>query len=119
MDISPAHVLLGDIGATNARLALLSNGVIGPIHWFTIAECPRLTDALGAFFEHHCRHVPVAEALLAVAGPVAKDRCALTNCPWIVDGRELCAEFVFSKTRILNDFEAIARSLPQLTAADL
>jgi glucokinase len=119
MGSSPEHMLLGDIGATNARLALLSNGVLGPVEWFTVADFARFTDAVDAFLERHCRHVSVREALLAVAGPVAEDRCVLTNCPWTIDAPELCAGFGFAKVRIFNDFEATARSLPQLTAADL
>jgi glucokinase len=119
MGSSPEHMLLGDIGATNARLALLSNGVLGPIDWFTVAEFARFTDAVDAFLERRCRHVAVPEALLAVAGPVAEDRCVLTNCPWTIDAPELRAGFGFAKVHMLNDFEATARSLPQLTAADL
>jgi glucokinase len=119
MDSSPEHMLLGDIGATNARLALLSNGVLGPIDSFAVAQFARFADALDAFLERHCRHVSVPQALLAVAGPVAGDRCTLTNCPWTIDAPELCAGFGFAKVHILNDFEATARSLPQLTAADL
>jgi glucokinase len=99
MGFSPEHMLLGDIGATNARLALLSNGVVGPISWFTVAEFPRFTDAVKAFLDRHCRQLSVPEALLAVAGPVDQDRCVLTNCPWTI--------------------EATALSLPHLTAADL
>jgi glucokinase len=119
MASSPEHLLLGDIGATNARLALLSDGVLGPIEWFTVADFARFSDAVDAFFERHCRHVSVPEALLAVAGPVAADHCVLTNCPWTIDAAELCARFDFARVHIFNDFEAVALSLPQLTAADL
>src|SRR4030088_1007059 len=116
MDSPPEHVLLGDIGATNARFTLLSNGVLGPIEWFTVAEFARFTDAVGAFFERHCGHVLVLEALLAVAGPVAEDQCMLTNCRWTIDASELRAEFGFASVHIFNDFEATALSLPHLTA---
>ena len=80
MDFSPEHMLLGDIGATNARLALLSNGVLGPISWFTVAEFPRFTDAVNAFLDCHCRQLSVPAALLAVAGPVDEDRAAIKGC---------------------------------------
>ena len=119
MASSPEHMLLGDIGATNARLALLSKGLLGPIEWFTVSEFARFADAVDAFLERHCRHVSVPEALLAVAGPVAGERCVLTNCPWTIDAPELRAAFGFARVHICNDFEAIARSLPQLTTADL
>src|SRR5258708_714874 len=119
MDFSHEHTLLGDIGATNVRFALLSNGVVGPIKWFTVAGFPRFTDAVNAFLDCHCRQVLVREALLAVAGPIDEDRCVLTNCTWTIDAAELCAAFSFAKVRILNDFEATPLSLPLLPPADL
>ena len=42
-------------------------------------------------------------------------RCALTNNPWIVDAHELRARFGFADVHIVNDFEAIAWSLPHFT----
>ena len=105
---SRRHRLLGDIGATNVRFALLSNGVLGPIKWFTVADFPRFTDAVTAFLDCHCRHVSVRGALLAVAGPVANVRCVLTNSAYTIDAAELSAAFSFAKVHILNDFEATA-----------
>jgi glucokinase len=119
MDMSHEYRLLGDIGATNVRFALLSNGVLGPITWFTVADFPRFTDAVNAFLDCHCRQMSVCAALLAVAGPVHSNRCVLTNSEWTIDAPELCAAFSFAKVNILNDFEATALSLPILTAADL
>jgi glucokinase len=119
MDVPPEHVLLGDIGATNARLALLSKGALGPISWFNVADFPRFADAVNAFLDTHCRQLSVAAAVLAVAGPVEADRCVLTNCPWTIDASELRAAFSFARVRVCNDFEATALSLPHLTAADL
>jgi len=117
MDFSHEHMLLGDIGATNVRFALLSNGVLGPIKWFTVGDFPRFTDAVNAFLD--CQQASVREALLAVAGPVDNDRCVLTNCAWTIDAPELCAAFSFVRVHILNDFEATALSLPLMTPSDL
>jgi len=119
MAFSHEHLLLGDIGATNARFALLSNGALGPIDWFAVAQFPRFTDAVNAFLDRHCRQLSVPAALLAVAGPVHQDRCVFTNCPWIIDAPQLCAAFDFAKVHIVNDFQATGMSLPHLTAADL
>ena len=119
MGVSPEHVLLGDIGATNARLALLSDAGLGPISWFAVAEFPRFAGAVKAFLDCHGPRSPVAAALLAVAGPVDGDRCVLTNCPWTIDAAELRAAFGFAHVHICNDFEATALALPHLTAADL
>src|ERR1700722_4486592 len=37
MTASAEVVLLGDIGATNARFAVLADGVVGPITWIEVA----------------------------------------------------------------------------------
>jgi glucokinase len=112
-------VLLGDIGATNARLALLSNGVLGQISWFSVSEFSRFSDVISAFLSNHCRPSLVTNAFLAVAGPVEDDRCVLTNCSWTIDRSELCSAFGFRDVRVLNDFEATAFSLPHLSATDV
>src|SRR5687768_14352696 len=70
MGCSREQVLLGDIGATNARFALLSDGVLGPIKYFTVAEFPRFPDVVDAFFEGDRQTSAVRQAALAVAGPV-------------------------------------------------
>lgn len=120
MACSHGNVLLGDIGATNARFALLSNGVLGPIKYFAVAEFPRFPDVVDAFFDSDRRRTSgVRQATFAVAGPVDEDRCVFTNCPWTIDAHELCTEFGLSEVRLCNDFEAAALSLPYLAAADL
>jgi len=112
-------VLLGDIGASNARFAVLSKGVVGPIRYFSVADFPRFIDVIEAFWKHERGPRTARRAVLAVAGPVEADRCVLTNCPWTVDAQELRAAFDLAAVRVCNDFEAAALSLPHLTDADL
>jgi glucokinase len=119
MDVSQDHVLLGDIGATNARFALLSNGVVGPIKRLSVADFPSFRDAVDAFLDADRRKLSGQRAVLAVAGPVDDDRCVLTNCPWAIDARELRAAFGLASVHLCNDFEAAASSLPYLEEADL
>src|SRR5205085_2448635 len=45
------HVLLGDIGATNARCADLSDDVFGVVKNFSVADFPRFKDVVRAFFD--------------------------------------------------------------------
>ena len=111
-------MLLGDIGATNARFALLTNDVLGPVQSFEVSSYARFADAVAFFLKDHSEQAPITEAVVAVAGPVEADRCALTNCSWVIDARELHETFGM-KARIVNDFEAVAYSLPFLRSADL
>jgi len=118
MSVLVDSVLLGDIGATNARFSLLSNGKLSAINSFGVAEFGQFTDALAIFIREHCRQTQIHEALLAIAGPVKGERVALTNSCWVIDTSELQTVFGL-RVRIINDFEALALSLPSLTSTDL
>ena len=111
-------MLLGDIGATNARFALLANGELGAVTSFEVAKFARFADVVAIFLKDRCREFRVKHALLAIAGPVKGQRSILTNRCWVIDALELRATFNL-RAQIVNDFEAVALSLPWLTSTDL
>jgi glucokinase len=113
------RVLLADIGGTNARFALMDRGEIGPVETTKVADFSSTADAVAAFQTRHSAGNPATAAVLGVAGPVQNNRCILTNSPWIIDGEELQKAFGFRSVRLLNDFEAVAWSLPALQPSDL
>ena len=115
---SSERILLGDIGATNARFAMLEGGEFGALEWMTDANYPQFADAVRAFLERRGRPTLTA-ALLAVAGPVIDNRCQLTNRPWLIDGAALRQSLGLEWVRVVNDFEATAWSLPHLKPPDL
>jgi glucokinase len=110
--------LLGDIGATNARFALFANGAVEAVKSFDVSMFARFTDAVAAFLVDHCGENEIDQAIFAVAGPVEGHRCVLTNCTWVIDAAEVSETFSLA-ARIINDFEAVAYSLPSLAPADL
>jgi glucokinase len=57
--------------------------------------------------------------MLGVAGPVENGQCTLTNSSWVINAAELRKTFGWTHVRIINDFEAIAWSLPHLAPSDL
>ncbi len=113
------RVVLADIGGTNVRFSIFHNGALGPIAHLKVADYPQFGDLLEAFLAGHTAHGSVRYAILGAAGVVEHGRCALTNNRWIVAADELCTRFRLARVRIVNDFEAIAWSLPRLIAADL
>jgi glucokinase len=119
MIASGEAVLLGDVGATNARFAVLIDGKLGLIEWIEVAHHPTFDGAVKHFLQSHGRDHRVAHALLAIAGPVKDDRCEFTNCPWTVDSRDMRDRFGFQSVQLINDFEATALSLPHLAKQDL
>jgi glucokinase len=119
MGSSQQCVLLGDIGATNARFALLAGGVIGPVRCFPVQDFSRFNDVVARFIREECGSRPIQAAALAVAGPIRDNRCVLTNSRWTVDPGELADAFQIPQIRLRNDFEATAFSLPHLAESDL
>ncbi len=110
--------LIGDIGGTNARFAMVSgSGAVGPVVTARTADHATIDDAiretvLSAGEEPR-------SAVLALAAVIAGDRIQLTNCPWVVDPWRLIATCGFSDVVLLNDFEALALSLPALGGEDV
>src|SRR5262249_19555561 len=102
-----------DIGATNARFALLRRGrEIGPVRTLPVADYPQFTDAVAAFLASE--GVSLAGAVLAVAGPIEHGRVVMTNCPWGIDAAALGRVLGVADVRVINDFEATAWSLAAL-----
>lgn len=114
----PDLVLLADIGGTNVRFALMDHGEIGPIEHMKVADFSGASDAIAAVLSRQGRRLPAA-AVLGVAGPVENNRCVITNSRWIVDESHLQQMFGFRSVHLLNDFEAVAWSLPALQLSDL
>jgi len=112
-------ILLGDIGGTTARFALMSGTKLGPIAHLHVADHPSLVAAIAGFLGNDPDRRPPPAAVLAVAGPVAGERCRVINSHWLIDGRELRAKFSLASLQLINDFEALAWSLPDLTSRDV
>ena len=116
---SAGQVLLGDIGGTKARFALLVDGQLGSIETLLVNDYPGIADAIEAFFVRHRGRVPVTHACLAIAGPVQSDRCVITNSGWLVDAPQLRKALGLQSLRLINDFEATAWSIPHLRPEDV
>ncbi|TXK41600.1 glucokinase [Nonomuraea sp. C10] len=109
--------LVADIGGTNARFGLVTAPGAAPSHVAVLsgAVYPTLPDAVAAYLAEHAGGVRPGAACLAVAGPIDGDRYRLTNSPWAGSTRDLDVPYV----KLLNDFEALAVSLPHLRADEL
>ncbi|MGU3575918.1 glucokinase [Brucellaceae bacterium C25G] len=113
-------VLVGDIGGTHARFAVLVDAHSEP------QEFPVVKTADYASIDHAIQNVVLdhtslqpRSAVLAVAGPVGGDEIELTNCPWIVRPKQMIATMSFEDVMILNDFEAQALAAVALDSQHL
>jgi glucokinase len=113
------QALLADIGGTNARFALLRDGEIGPVEHVKVADYPTVIDAVTAFLLRLGVARPPGAAIFGIAGLITNNRVTLTNSVWTIDAAQLREVVGFETVRLLNDFEAMAWSLPALAASDL
>lgn len=115
-----ALAMVADIGGTNARFALTDDRP-GPPPLLHPASLPCAGFAsLQHAAEHYLTTVGArpARAAIAVASPVGGDEIRLTNRAWSFSRGELRRRLGLESLDALNDFGAVAWSLPALEAAD-
>jgi len=113
-------VLIGDIGGTNARFAIVPDAT-SPVIEFPIVQTkdfPTIDDAI-AKAVLSTSPVKPKSIIVAIAGPVDGDEIKLTNSPWVVRPRTLIGELGFGDVVVLNDFEAQALAVVALGPAHL
>jgi glucokinase len=114
-------ILAGDIGGTNARLALFDvvnghltqvSGKTYPSHEYAGLDgiVREFSDATG---------VHPSAACFGVAGPVSHGRVETTNLPWVIEARRLQDELSTRAVWLINDLEATAWGIPALEDKDL
>lgn len=115
----PERALVADIGGTNARFAVVHLGTLelSDIHQVRCSEHPNLGAALGDYLGGLSD--PPDHAALAVAAPVTDADISLTNSIWFFAREELCRNLGLGHLHVLNDFEALALSLPYLAENQL
>jgi glucokinase len=107
-------VLAGDIGGTNANIALIGKKggtftLLMDRHYRTKDE-PSLIEPLGRFLEEAQReHVGMAPELCCIsgAGPVVEGHIHLTNAPWDIDAKAIQSAYSIPTT-LINDFTAVS-----------
>jgi glucokinase len=119
LDVASEHTLLGDIGGTTARFAVLTGDTVGPIDHLPVPRYRSMIDAVEGYLGSRRDRDRINAAVLGVAGPVEGGRCVLVNSQWVIDAAELRAAFRFKSISVINDFEAIAYALPHLSDGDV
>jgi glucokinase len=112
--------LVGDIGGTNSRFGLVEPGStrVAGIAVQKNDDFASLEDSIAAYLSAKGLSA-LAAAAIAVAGPVDGGTVALTNRGWRFTRETLKAAAKARQFRLLNDFEALALSLPHLEGEDL
>jgi glucokinase len=114
--------LLADIGGTNARFALQQAGSQGfaDIEVLACGDYPAIEDAVRAYLERAAARGlatdGVRHAAIAIANPVEGDEVSMTNHCWSFSIQALKSALTLETLLVVNDFAALAMSLPHLQA---
>jgi glucokinase len=118
-----AGSLVGDIGGSNARFAIArrEGEAVGLDHIVSM-RCDDHAD-LAAAVKHYLATTGAAQpasAAIAIAGPIVGDRAEITNHQsWSFSIAATCERLTLTRLAVINDFTAVALSLPHLTPADV
>lgn len=108
------YALVGDVGGTNARLALceVETGSISQAKTFSTADY----DNLEAVIRHYLaeQQQKVNDGCIAIACPVTEDWIEMTNHDWAFSASQMKASLGFTHLEIINDFTAVSMAIPML-----
>lgn len=111
--------LVGDVGGTNARFALLDDNN-QPVLSSTLRadDFPSLAAAVTTYLNEHDVD-RVSAAAIAVATPVVGDVIKLTNNHWSFSIEATRKLLGMDRLQVVNDFTALALSVPHLPESEL
>ncbi|WLI91819.1 glucokinase [Massilia sp. R2A-15] len=111
--------LLADIGATHARFALeTAPGVLRAVRVLKCDDYPGIVPLLHSYLADH-EGIRINHGAFALANPISGDMIRMTNRDWQFSTDEVRRELGLSTLLIVNDFTALAMSLPGLSGQDL
>ena len=109
--------LIGDVGATNARFALVRpDGITTAARTYVLNDYASLTDLIDAYLAQESARPE--QAVLAVASPITGDHVAFTNHPWTFSIEAVRKSFGLKRLRVINDLAANALAIPHLADDD-
>lgn len=112
--------IIGDIGGTSSRLALLSldQNKLNHLRVYKNQDFSNLQEVLSCYLEEIKPKISPS-LFLALAGPVIKGEVRITNLNWQVKKADLRRLFSFQRVILVNDLYAQAGAIFHLTKEDL
>ncbi len=112
--------LVGDIGGTNARLALWHAGRLEQVRVLSTAAFDGPEQAIRSYLDTLGQHAGELDRVcLACAGPVSGDEFRFTNNHWVISRTAFCRDLGLSDLLLINDFSALALGVTCLRKDEL
>lgn len=113
------YALVGDVGGTNARLALceVENGALSQAKTFSTADYDSLEAVIRFYLDEQKQEI--TDGCIAIACPITDDWVEMTNHDWAFSTSKMKANLGFEHLEIINDFTAVSMAIPMLSADDV
>ncbi len=120
MTSAPFPRLLGDVGGTNARFAwqASTDAALTSVVSQRCDDDTSLLASIQRYLRVHDLPAP-ASAAIGMANPVTGDSVKMTNHHWSFSIAQLERDLGVQRLAVINDFTALALSLPSLSGDDL
>lgn len=118
--LTPWQGLVGDVGGTHARFALIAPHTHALAHVQTLhtAQYADLGQAIAAYLQQVGHSAP-AQACVAIANPIDGDWLRMTNTAWAFSIDDTRQRLGLERLVMLNDWEAMALAAPTFEAHEL
>ena len=110
-------VVVADMGATNARLAYITNRKISDIYCFACDDFKSPAHLIESFVHWYAQDTK--SLLLGVPGTVLQNKVKWTNKNWTLDAQKLQQKLGMKHVVLMNDLEVQGAALPLLHKKDL
>ena len=112
--------LIGDVGGTNARFALQESAgaPASQVRTFACAEHATFAEVIELYLAGISGPRP-EQGAVGIANPIVGDQVKMTNHHWAFSIEQVRQQVGLKRLLVINDFTALALSLPGLAAADL
>jgi len=112
MKMTDTLTLIGDIGGTNARFALV---VPGDISYFNmkVMKCSDFNTIYEAieFYLNEVDTKFLDRVFFAAASPILEENIKITNNHWVIDKEVLRQKYNLRSVTVINDFKSIANAM--------
>ncbi len=113
------YALVGDVGGTNARLALceVETGTISQAKTFSTSDYDNLEAVIRHYLDEQKQDI--THGCIAIACPITGDWVEMTNHDWAFSASQMKQSLGFETLEIINDFTAVSMAIPMLAESDV
>jgi len=107
--------LIADIGGTNARFGIVDGDGLHDVVYLQCNKYAGPVEAAQEYLKQIGARSRPNSGVFAVAGPVTGDLVNFSSSPWSFKTSAVQREMGFDQFEVMNDFEAVARAIPDIS----